>query len=172
MSNPKVSTKCIKTVLTIIVLAVVLFCISSLAQAQWLYKYMYPYMYPFSLYSPYYSNNFPVPIRFNPFQSYPGFFSIPSALPLPVFPPPVVRRAATTITIWNTVGKTTVLIVYNPTLLIGPTSVPVTPSPLLSLLAGQLLVFGGTPLSTVNPAFFNYLVNTYLLPTGLAIYVI
>ncbi len=163
MNNIKLSPG-FKALLLINFLIILLICSSSV-QGQ----LFFPYMYSFPFFSPYY--NFSFPIRLTPFQSYPGFLRAPTALPVPILPPPVVRRAATTITIWNTVGKTTVLIVYNPTLLIGPTSVPVTPSPLLSLLAGQLLVFGNSALSTVNPAFYNYLVNTYLLPTGLAIYV-
>lgn len=129
-----------------------------------LYNPLAPYLFGNPFLQPY--------IRINPFNGFGGLGRYPVLPPLATTPGPVVRRGNTTITIWNTVGKTTTLLIYNPTLLIGPTAAPVTPSPLLSLLAGQLLVFGESPLSTVNPFLFNYLVNTYLLPTGLSFFAI
>lgn len=111
-------------------------------------------------------------IRTSPFQGYPGILGAPLPLPVPAIPEPVVRTAATTITLWSTVGTANALIVYNPTTLIGVPAPPVSPSPLLSLIAGVLLTpIGHSALSTTNPILFNYLVNSYLLPTGLGIYV-
>ncbi|MGA1869782.1 MAG: hypothetical protein ACMUJM_14700 [bacterium] len=136
-----------------------IFCLSIPAGAQFLPPLLYP---PVPL--------LPPTIRTTPFTGYPGLLGAPLPPPVPIFPEPVVRNANITVTIWNTVGHTTYLLIYNPTLLIGPTAAPVTPSPLLSLLAGQLLVFGESALSTANPALYNYLVNTFLTPTGLAIY--
>ncbi|MGA1869796.1 MAG: hypothetical protein ACMUJM_14770 [bacterium] len=153
-----------KWLMVLLIISIVVF-LSASAGAQIFPSLINP-LFPSAPIYPY-----PPAIRTSPIVSYPGIPGIPFAPPLPVFPEPVVRTANLTITLWNTAGKTSTLIIYNPTLLIGLTAAPVTPSPLLSLIAGQLLVFGNSALSTVNPAFYNYLVNTYLLPTGLAIYV-
>ena len=129
--------------LMLVILMILYFTASPQAQL------FHPYIYPLPWYTP--SFAFPTPIRFSPFQSYPPILGSPSILPTSVFPSPVTRRAAATITIFSTTN----LIVYNPTLLLGPNSTPVTPSPILSLLAGQLLTFGETALSTANPSLYN-----------------
>lgn len=163
----------IKIYLSLILLSGLFLLPASISEAQG----FYPFFNPFSYYG--YNTNF---YGYGAFPSirtsnpYPGFapafgspwLSASSALPSPVF-----RNAAATITLWLTTGHApSTLLIYNPTALIGPSAVPVTPSPLLSLIAGTLLTAGADPLSTANPAFFNYLVNTYLLPTGLAFYAI
>jgi len=134
-----------------------MFCVAATARAQFLYP---PPVSPYIV---------PPSIRTTPFIPYPGV--LPAPLPVPVPPAPVVRSANQLITLWNTVGTASALIIYNPTLLIGTAAAPVTPSPLLSLIAGQLIApFGHSALSTSNPAFYNYLVNTFLLPTGLSLF--
>ncbi len=143
-------------------------CLSVSAGAQLFYPPV-PFFYPPVPFMPF-APIAPPALRTTPFMGFSGFLRSPLLPPVPAFPSPMVRRANTTITIWNTVGHTTYLLIYNPTLLLGPAAAPITPSPLLSLLAGQLLIFGESALSTANPALFNYLVNTYLLPTGLALY--
>ncbi|MGA1823746.1 MAG: hypothetical protein ACMUIP_03710 [bacterium] len=145
MKTMKIVPKCCIGLLIIAIIA----CLSTSAMAQF----------------------FPT-IRTNPYFGYAPFMPVLLPPPAPIFPPPVVRTAATTITLWDTVGTANALIVYNPTALIGAPAPPVSPSPLLSLIAGVLLTpIGHSALSTTNPLFFNYLANTYLLPTGLGIYV-
>ncbi|MGA1869794.1 MAG: hypothetical protein ACMUJM_14760 [bacterium] len=126
-----------------------------IGQAQFFTPYVSPSPFP------------PPPIRTTPFQVYDGTLQSPFLSPIFLPPVPVTRSANALITLWNTVGTANTLIVYNPTALIGVSAAPVTPSPLLSLIAGTL---ANTALLTSNPAFYNFLVNTYLLPTGLAIY--
>ena len=147
MKNMKISPKCF---IGLLIIAIIV-CLSTSAMAQFI-----------------------PPIRpVNPFLGYAPYRPVPFAPPAPIFPSPVVRTAATTITLWDTVGTANALIVYNPTALIGTPAPPVSPSPLLSLIAGVLLTPAGhSALSTTNPIFFNYLANTYLLPTGLGIYVL
>ena len=146
MKNMKISPKCF---IGLLIIAIIV-CLSTSAMAQF----------------------FP-PVRTNPWLGYSPFMPIPLPPPVPIPPQPVVRTAATTITLWDTVGTANALVVYNPTALIGTPAPPVSPSPLLSLISGVLLTpLGHSALSTTNPLFFNYLANTYLLPTGLGIYVL
>lgn len=133
-----------------------------------------PYFNPFLYYgNPYYGFGFAPAIRTtNPYLGYGTAFGAPWLTPSFTPPAPIFRSAAATITLWVTTGTANTLLIYNPTSLIGASAAPVTPSPLLSLIAGNLLVFGHSALSTTNPLFYNYLVNTYLLPTGLATFAI
>ena len=134
-----------------------------------------PYFNPLYYGNPFYGYGaFPTIRTANPYLGNGVSFGPPWPASSFTPPAPIFRTAAATITLWLTTGHSapSTLLVYNPTALIGPTAAPVTPSPLLSLIAGTLLTAGADPLSTANPAFFNYLVNSFLLPTGLAIYAI
>lgn len=157
MSSFKIFTKCLIGLLIISFI----FLLSVSAKAQF-----FPYADPSILYGPAY---FQPSIRIDPFHSYTSIFSPPYISPIIAPPSPVIRTANATITLWLTVGKTSALLVYNPTALIGVPAPPVSPSPLLSLIAGLLTT---SELLTSNPIFFNYLANSYLLPTGLAFYVL
>lgn len=163
-----------KIILLIVFMVGMLF--SSSAGAQGYLPYFNPLLYygnPFYG-NPYYGYGFNPTIRTtNPYLGYGNAFSSPWLSSTIAPPAPVFRSAAATISLWITTGHgPSYLLIYNPTSLIGPTAAPVTPSPLFSLIAGNLLVFGNSALSTTNPLFWNYLVNTYLLPTGLALYAI
>ena len=155
-----------KSLIGVLIITFIL-CLSTSAQAQALN----PYFTPPPPYAGFYGYaGFP-PIRTAVPYGFGSAFGAPWLSPAFVSPIPSIRRPAATITLWSTVGTNSALIIYNPTALIGPSAVPVTPSPLLSLIAGALLApLGHSALSTSNPAFYNYLVNTFLLPTGLAFY--
>ncbi|MGA1823743.1 MAG: hypothetical protein ACMUIP_03695 [bacterium] len=133
-----------------LVIIIVMFCFCSSVGAQF-----FPYA--------------PPPIRTAPFLGYPGSFPLPFMPPVLAPPPPIVRSANATISLWYTAGTGTSLLIYNPTTLIGIPAPSVSPSPLLSTLAGLLIT---SELISSNPILFNYLANSYLLPTGLAFYAI
>ena len=166
------TNKNFKNYLSFVIMIGLILFLSSSAYAQGIPPYFNPYLF---YGNPAYGYGFAPNIRTtNPYLGYGTSFGAPWLASSLVPPAPVYRNAAATITLWLTTGHSapSILLVYNPTTLIGPTAAPVTPSPLLSLIAGNLLTAGADPLSTANPAFFNYLVNSYLLPTGLALYAI
>ncbi len=93
------------------------------------------------------------------------------ALPAPA---PVFRRAATTVTILISNGPTAALLVINPTALYGqsvPLIIPTAPT-LPALFSGKPLIFGSTPITSSNVQILNYIANTFLLPTGIAFYIL
>ena len=146
MNNLKISPKR----LIGLVIIVVMFCFCTSVSAQF-----FPYA--------------PPPIRTRPFLGYPSSFALPFMSPVIAPPPPIVRSANATISLWYTAGTGTSLVLYNPSTLIGTPAPSVSPSPLLSTFAGLLIT---SELISSNPILFNYLANSYLLPTGLSFYAI
>ena len=153
------------------VISLILFTTSP-AATQGLFPYFNPFLSAGYYGNPFYGYSVGPYIRtaINPVPLYSNYHGNPWATSSLVTPRPVYRNASATITLWNTTGTVNSLLIYNPTSLLGPSAAPVTPSPLLSLIAGSLLTAGADPLSTANPALFNYLANSFLLPSGLALY--
>ena len=152
-----------------IVVGSILFTISP-AATQGLSPYLNPFLSAGFYGSPLYGYGFAPNVRTVFPASYSFSYGLPWTASTFVTPGPVYRNAAATISLWNTTGTVNSLLIYNPTSLLGTSTAPITPSPLLSLIAGTLLTAGADPLSTANPAFYNYLVNSFLLPSGLALY--